>query len=285
MATGKKSKPSYLYAIIGISLVLFLLGTLGWLVINGRSLSKSFRENLEVNVNLHDNTRPEMAMRLQEMLDQQPFVKKSRFISKEDALAEVSALEQQDVALNSGFNPLWPQIVLNLHAGYVQSDSLEKISRFIMQSNIVRDVDYPKTVAKSMETNFRRVGYILGAISLLLFITVIILIDNTVRLAMFSNRFLIKTMQMVGATRWFISKPFDQRAIINGFISGLIAAAGLWLIKFFAEANLPELKTIDDPVMMGLLIAVLLILGILISLVSTHRSVVKYLKMRIDDLY
>lgn len=285
MATGKKSKPSYLYAIIGISLVLFLLGTLGWLVINGRSLSKSFRENLEVNVNLHDNTRPELAKQLQDILDKQPFVKKTRYISKEDALAEVSALEQQDVALNSGFNPLWPQLVLNLHAEYVHSDSLEKISTFLMQSNIVRDVDYSKTIAKSMETNFRRAGYILGAISLLLFITVIILIDNTVRLAMFSNRFLIKTMQMVGATRWFISKPFDQRAIINGLISGLIAVGGLWLIKLFAEARLPELKSIDDPVMMGFLVVILVVLGILISLLSTHRSVVKYLKMRIDDLY
>lgn len=285
MATGKKSKPSYLYAIIGISLVLFLLGTLGWLVINGRSLSKSFRENLEVNVNLHDNTRTELAMQLKGVLDKQPFTKKSRFISKEEALAEVSALEGQDVAGNSGFNPLWPQLVLNLHAEYVHSDSLEKVRQFLLQSNIVRDVDYPKAVAKNMETNFRRVGYILGAISILLFITVIILIDNTVRLAMFSNRFLIKTMQMVGATRWFISKPFDQRAILNGLISALIAVAGLWVIKLFAEAQLPELKSISDPVMMTILVSGMIVLGILISLLSTHRSVVKYLKMRIDDLY
>lgn len=285
MATGKKSKPSYLYAIIGISLVLFLLGTLGWLVINGRSLSKSFRENLEVNVNLHDNTRTELAMQLKGVLDKQPFTKKSRFISKEEALAEVSALEGQDVAGNSGFNPLWPQLVVNLHAEYVHSDSLEKVRQFLLQSNIVRDVDYPKAVAKNMETNFRRVGYILGAISILLFITVIILIDNTVRLAMFSNRFLIKTMQMVGATRWFISKPFDQRAILNGLISALIAVAGLWVIKLFAEAQLPELKSISDPVMMTILVSGMIVLGILISLLSTHRSVVKYLKMRIDDLY
>jgi cell division transport system permease protein len=285
MATGKKAKPSYAYAIVGISLVLFLLGTLGWIVINGRELSGKFKENLDVNVNLHDNTRPEKAQELKEILDKQPFVRRSRYVSKEDALKELNAVEGQDIAMNAGVNPLWPQIILNVKADYVAPDSLEKISAFIKQSNIVTSVDYPQTVAKTIESNFKRIGTVLGIVSILLFITVIVLIDNTVRLAMFSNRFLIKTMQMVGATRWFISRPFDTRAVINGLISAAIAVIGLYGVKAFAERQIPDLKVLNNGYLMALLVIGMAVVGVLISVVSTHRSVVKYLKVRLDDLY
>lgn len=154
-----------------------------------------------------------------------------------------------------------------------------------MQSNIVRDVTYPTTVVEKMNSNFRKIGIILGAISLVLFIVVIILIDNTVRLAMFSNRFLIKTMQMVGATQRFISKPFDQRALVNGLISGVISVIALWLVMSFAGNMLPALSTLNDPALLALLMIVMIVVGILISMVSTHRSVIKYLKMHVDDLY
>ena len=116
-------------------------------------------------------------------------------------------------------------------------------------------------------------------------IVVIFLIDNTVRLAMFSNRFLIKTMQMVGATRSFITRPFDMRAFINGLLSGVIAVIGLWIVISFATAQLPVLSLLNDPELVAILVACMIILGIFISMFSTHRSVVKYLKMHVDDLY
>ncbi|RYD53337.1 MAG: FtsX-like permease family protein [Sphingobacteriales bacterium] len=285
MASRKKAKPSYTSAIIGISLVLFLLGTLGWVVINGHALSGKFKENMDVNVNLHDNTRPELAQKLQAILDRQPFVRQTRYISKEDALQELTALEGKDVVTNAGVNPLWPQIIVNLHSSYVAPDSLQKISAFIRQSNIVTSVEYPVAVAQNIDSNFRRIGYVIGVLSVLLFITVIVLIDNTVRLAMFSNRFIIKTMQMVGATRWFIARPFDGRAIVNGLISAVIAIAGLWGVKSFAENQIPDLKVLNNPPAIWALFAGMLIVGILISLLSTHRSVSKYLKVRLDDLY
>lgn len=284
MAKGKKS-PSYASAIIGISLVLFLLGTLGWVVINGHALSGKFKENMDVNVNLHDNTRPEMSQKLQDILDRQPWVRQTRYVSKEDALRELTALEGKDIVTNAGVNPLWPQLIVNLQSAYVVPDSLEKISAFIRQSNIVTSVEYPVAVAKNIDSNFRRIGYVIGVISILLFITVIVLIDNTVRLAMFSNRFLIKTMQMVGATRWFIARPFDTRAIVNGLISAVIAIAGLMGVKYFAEAQIPDLKVLNNTPALILLFIGMLIVGVLISLLSTHRSVTKYLKVRLDDLY
>lgn len=285
MSTGKKAKPSYVYAIIGISLVLFLLGTLGWLVINGRGLSRSFKEDIEVEVILHDNTRDEMIQKMKSVLDNQPFVKHSEIITKDEAAKRFFQDGGEDFTELLDFNPLYSSIILKLHSDYVNKDSLEKIKTFAMQSNIVRDVTYPTTVVEKMNSNFRKIGIILGAISLVLFIVVIILIDNTVRLAMFSNRFLVKTMQMVGATRWFISRPFDQRALWNGLISGVISVAGLWIVISFAESQLPSLKVLHEPVLLTILMLSMIVVGILISVLSTHRSVVKYLKMHVDDLY
>ena len=285
MSTGKKSKPSYIYAIIGISLVLFLLGTLGWIVINGRALSRVFKEDIQVEVVLHDNTRDENLQHLKTILDSQPFVRQSSIITKEEAAKKFFQEGGEDFSELLEFNPLYASIVLNLHSEYVNPDSLQKIKQFCLQSNIVRDVAYPTTVVEKMNSNFRKIGLILAAISLLLFVVVIILIDNTVRLAMFSNRFLIKTMQMVGATRYFISRPFDKRAVYNGLISGGISVLGLWIVISFAESLLPSMKALHEPTLLTVLMLGMLVVGVLISLLSTHRSVMKYLKMHLDDLY
>lgn len=285
MARPKKAKPSYIYAIIGISLVLFLLGTLGWLVLNGRTLTRVFKEDVEVEVILHDNTRDEMMMKLNAILEQQDFVKKTRTITKEEAAEAFFKNGGEDFTELLDFNPLYPSIILNLKAAYVNPTSLEEIRQFCMQSNIVRDVAYPNIIVDNMNSNLGKIGAILGVIAIMLFFVVVVLIDNTVRLAMFSNRFLIKTMQMVGATRKFITRPFDKRAIINGFISGVIAMAGLWLVISFAENQLPPLKVLHETSSILLLMAGMIVLGILISLFSTHRSVIKYLKMHVDDLY
>lgn len=285
MPNGKQSKPSYVYAIIGVSLVLFLLGTLGWLVLNGRALTRAFKEDIEVQVDFHDNTRDESVQQLKAILDRQPFTKAARVITKEEALKMQSDIEGENIEQFLGYNPLFTSIALNLQSDYVNQDSLEKVRQFILQSNVVREVTYPQVVVKQMNANFRKISIILGVISLLLFIVVVILIDNTVRLAMFSNRFLIKTMQMVGATRQFISGPFDKRAVINGFISSIIAVGFLLVVKSFAEQQLPAMKHLLNNGTMAILIAGILIMGILISVVSTHRSVVKYLKMHVDDLY
>lgn len=283
--TTKKAKPSYVYAIVGISLVLFLLGTLGWLVINGRALSRVFKEDIEVDIIMHDNTRPEMIAQMKAVLDKQPFVREANVVTKEEAAEEFLSQGGENYNELLGYNPLYSSIRLKLYENYVNRDSLLKIKDFAMQSNIVREVAYPNTVVDKMNSNLRKIGIILGAISLVLFIVVVILIDNTVRLAMFSSRFLIKTMQMVGATRAFITRPFDKKALVNGLISGIISVAGLWLVISFAESQLPSLKALHEPVLLTILMAGMLVVGVLISLVSTHRSVVKYLKLHVDDLY
>jgi cell division transport system permease protein len=281
-----KKAPSYIYSIIGISLVLFLLGTIGWLAINGRSLSRYFKEQVELQVILHDNTRDEKTKELETMLQKQPFVSKATVVTKEDAVKKMTQEMGEDFMQLLDANPLYTSVNVNLHSEYVNTDSINKIKQFLMQSNIVREVSYERVVVDKMNANFRKIGIVLGVIALILFIAVIIIIDNTVRLAMFSNRLLIKTMQMVGATRWFIARPFDKRAILTGLLSGLIAIAGLFVLMYFASSVLgSELSAIRDYTALSLLVIMILLLGVLISVLSTHRSVVKYLKLKLDDLY
>jgi cell division transport system permease protein len=281
----KKGKATYTYSIIGVALVLFLLGSLGWLVINAGQLSKTFKENIEISIILNDNTRDEMALKLKEIIDQQAFTKSSQFITKEKAAEQFKKDFGEDFLQVLDYNPLYTSVNFHLHSNYLHSDSLIKIERFIKQSNIVREVFYQKNLVDIMNSNVKRVGIVVLIISLFLIFSVIVLIDNTIRLAMFSNRFLIKTMQMVGATRWFIAKPFDIRSVINGIISALIAIGGILLLKMFAEAWLPELKTLSSTKWMLILCSSILMLGIVISFLSTHRSVIKYLRTQLDDLY
>jgi cell division transport system permease protein len=285
MPVSKRNKPSYAYAIIGVSLVLFLLGIIGWLVLNGRAFTRNLAESIVITADFHDNTRPENIAKFKAVLDRQPFTKATRVISKEEAMQTASEIEGIDVASITDGNPLFPSIDLNVWYDYVNRDSLEKIKTFLEQSNIVAIAHYEKRQVSRVTENLRKINLVLAGIALLLVIAVVFLIDNTVRLAMFSNRFLIKTMQMVGATQRFITKPFDRRAIINGIISGVLAIAGLLLLIYFAERNIPELKDLHNMPMLLLLMGAILLLGVLISLLSTHRSVVKYLKMHLDDLY
>ncbi len=285
MSTGKKAKPTYFNAILGVALVLFLLGVLGWLLINGRALSRAFKEDLEISVDFHDNTTDANVQKLKDILSKQGFVRETKIITKEEAMKMENQVEGTNVVEFLGYNPLFTSIAVKMHEEYVNKDSLDKIKKFILQSNVVRDVTWPNVVVEQMNSNFRKIGVILGGISIVLLIVVIFLIDNTVRLAMFSNRFLIKTMQMVGATRSFITRPFDIRAFLNGLISGVLAVIALWVVMSFAIKQLPVLSLLNDSMLLGFLMLGMVVLGIMISLVSTHRSVVKYLKMHVDDLY
>ena len=238
-----------------------------------------------MNVDFHDNVTDESVNRMKGILMKQPFVRDAHIITKDEAMKMENQVEGGNMMDFLGYNPLFTSITMKLNEEYVNKDSLSKIKKFVLQSNVVRDMTWPNVVVDQMDSNLKKIGIILGGITFVLLIVVIFLIDNTVRLAMFSSRFIIKTMQMVGATRSFITRPFDLRAFINGLISGVVAVLGLWIVMSFANAQLPVLKTLTDPILLAALIVSMLVLGIIISMISTHRSVVKYLKMHIDDLY
>jgi cell division transport system permease protein len=282
---NKKGGVNYISAILGVATVLLLLGILGWIVINTRQLSKSFKEAVQVEVQLNDNTRDEMGRQLMEVLKQHEFTKSAEFINKDQAAKDYQLMNNEKFDQVIEINPLYSSIILHLNENYINKDSLVRIKDFIMKSNIVRDVDYKPTLVDLMNNKVKTIGAAILGISALLIMLVIFMIDNTIRLAMYSNRFLIKTMQMVGATRWFISKPFTMRAVANGLISAIIAILGVVLIHNLLEKFLPELKGLANNQAMFLLYAIIIILGVAISTFSTHRSVIKYLKTSLDDLY
>ncbi|WP_343688808.1 permease-like cell division protein FtsX [Chitinophaga sp.] len=284
-SSSRKSKPSYLYSIIGVALVLFLLGTLGLIVIHANKLSEYFKESIEIQVILRDNVKEEQAIALRDSIAGRPYVKSIEYVSKDMAAERFKKEFGEDFITLLQYNPLYASINVKGNARYVNPDSLSVIEANLGQQPIVREISYQRGLVSKLNENVRKIGFVILGISVMLAIVVIVLIDNTIRLAMFSNRFLIKTMQMVGATRWFIAKPFDLRSIINGALSAILAIAGLIGILYFADQLLPELSTMRDYFMTSVLFIGMIVIGIFISLVSTHRSVMKYLKLKLDDLY
>jgi cell division transport system permease protein len=284
-ATSQRGKPSYFMSILGVTLVLFLLGIVGWLTINSQKLMQYFKESVEVQVFLKPNAADTARMALQKYITEQPYTKTVVYTDKETAKQKWLQTGNEDFTEFLENSLLPTSIDFNLKADYVDSAQLASIKTMLVSFPIVDEVRYPNSVVGKMQRNFNIMSLVLAGIAILIAVLVIILIDNTIRLAMFSNRFIIKTMQMVGATRWFIAKPLNVRAIINGAISALIAIVLVYFVVLTAERFLPDLKALHDNGLLFRLFFALIIIGITITVFSTHRSVLKYLRMKLDELY
>lgn len=275
-------------SIIGVTLVLFLLGIVGWLVLNATRLADYFRENVEVRVHLKNDIVPAKdSLALVQYIAAQPYVKNFTYVNKEMARQKYLGDGNKDYIGVLDYNPLPNSVYFNIKKEYAVVDSLERIRTSIetSQSALVSDVQYPKELVTNLNKNLRTISLILLAVAIILAIVVIILIDNTIRLAMFSNRFLIKTMQMVGATRGFIARPLNLRAIINGAISAAIASALIYILITVAANVMPEIKVVESNGSIALIFLILLVIGITITLFSTYHSVLKYLRLKLDELY
>jgi cell division transport system permease protein len=283
--SARRSKPSYAMAIIGVAFVLLMLGWIGWLLINAKQLGDYFKENIEVRAHLSQTYTSQDSATLMNFISAQPYVKSYEFITKEKAKTIYEADGNEDWEKILDHNPLPASVNFKIRSEYANPDSLTKISNAIASNIYVSDVNYPKSLVANLNNIIRKISIVLLIIAVIICVVVIILIDNTIRLAMFSNRFLIKTMQMVGATRWFIAKPMDLRAVGNGAISGIIAIAGIIAFIFFVERWLPEVKALRNWTLLVVMFLGIVLIGIGISLASTHRSVIKYLRMKLDDLY
>lgn len=282
----KRSKPSYFMAILGVALVLFLLGILGWIIINASKLENYFKGSVQVNTFIREGSRLKEIDSLKTYISSLPYARKVEYVSKEMARKNFIKEGNEDWNKVLDYNPLPASVDFYLDPKYVNKDSLDRIVADISKYFIVSEVKYPNAVVSNLNDVVRKIAIFLIVLSAILCLIAIVLIDNTIKLAMFSNRFLIKTMQMVGATRWFISKPFDKRAVINGLFSALLAIAGISVIIYFVENWwLPEIKVLRDNTWLFLLFLLLILIGIGITFISTHRSVTKYLKMKLDELY
>jgi len=286
-ASSKRGKPTYAYAIIGVSLVLFLFGIVGWFFLNLRKTGDYVKENIQVHAWLNPNAPKKSIDSLKSYVAALPYAKDVEHVTKEMAIAKWNADNDTTWRKFLDENPLPESIDFYVKADHVQKDSLDILSADLLNRypGIVKEFQFPTETLSQVSKFVKTAAYIFLIAAIVLTILVVFSIDNTIRLAMYSNRFLIKTMQMVGATRWFIAKPLNVRALINGLIASGVAIAAVWATITLIESLAPGFKVLHDNTSMILLFLIIVLLGISITLVSTHRSVIKYLRMKLDDLY
>lgn len=284
---AKKGKTSYMGAIIGVAVVLFLFGIVGWFFLNLRKTGDYFKESIQVHTYLNRDINKKQVDSLTQYISALTYANRVEYVDKEMAAKKWNAENDTTWKQFLSNNPLPESIDFYVKAEYVEKDSLDKLSNNLQQAfpGVISEFQFPtETVAKV--SNFVKSAAVIFLIAgIILTILVVFSIDNTIRLAMYSNRFIIKTMQMVGATRWFIAKPINQRAIINGLIAAAIAIVAVWGTVLSVERFIPNFKLLHDTQGLIILFLIIIILGVTITLVSTHRSVIKYLRMKLDDLY
>jgi len=287
ITSSKRNKPSYGYAIIGVALVLFLFGIVGWLFLNLKKSGEMFRENIQVHAWITPAATKKQVDSLQNYISSLPYVKSSEYVTKENAIQKWNAENDSSWKKFISNNPLPESIDFFVKADYMDKDSLNVLSNFLETNftGTVSEFQYPKETVGYVSSYTKYIAAGILVFAIILSIIVIISIDNTIRLAMYSNRFLIKTMQMVGATRGFIAKPLNIKAVINGLIAAFIAIVTVFGFILLVESFVPWLRLLRDTSNMAIIIIGILILGVSISLLSTHRSVLKYLQMKLDDLY
>ena len=286
-ASSKRGKPTYAYAIIGVSLVLFLFGIVGWFFLNLRKTGDYVKENIQVHAWLNPNAQKKKIDSLQQYVASIPYAKDVQYVTKEMAIQKWNKENDTTWKKFIDANPLPESIDFYIKSEYVQKDSLNMLSMDLLTRypGLISEFQFPEETIKQVSQFVKTRAYIFLFVAILLTILVVFSIDNTIRLAMYSNRFLIKTMQMVGATRWFIAKPINVRAIINGLVASIIAIIAVWFTVSLIEYMIPSFKNLHDNKNMILLFLFIIVMGISITLISTHRSVIKYLRMKLDDLY
>lgn len=282
----KRGKPNYIYTIVGVALVLFIMGIMGWFFLNLNSVGNTFKEDIRLSAYMRTLNKDTIAQ-IQQFIASQPYAKNVVYIDKNSAKEIWNKENNEDWAKILDSNPLPESIDFYAKAEYVNKDSLLKITDDLMATygSQITDLQYPQTLVTSLNERAAKIGLIFLVVAILLCLIVIFSIDNTIRLAMFSNRFLIKTMQMVGATQSFIARPLNIKALVNGLVSSGIAIALMFTLISWAESQFPQLKAIRNINHTLMLFGGLIALGVGISVFSTHRSVLKYLKMKLDDLY
>jgi len=281
----RRYQSSVATTIVSITLVLTMLGLLGLTILHARKLSDYVKENIGFRVYLKEDAATEDIIILQKKLDAEPFVKSSRYISPEEAARELTADLGEDFIDFLGYNPLPPSIDLRVRAAYANVESLETIERNLMQEVVVKEVFYQKSLVHLINKNVNRISIVLLGFTGLLMLIAIALINNTIRLSVYSKRFIIRTMKLVGATRRFISRPFIVRGVLQGFYSAIFAIILLVTILYFLMQQVPELVNLFDLYLYLAVFFLVMLTGMFLAWVSTWFAVRKYLRMTEDELY
>jgi cell division transport system permease protein len=281
----KKNSTSSIISILSISLVLFLVGLLGIFIIGAKKVSDQVKENVGFHIYLKDESKADETERLQHFLSACSHVKSQCYLSKDSAAAIYKKEVGEDFVQFIGYNPLPASIQVLLHASYANADSIEWIEKQIKSFSSVKEFNYQPSLINRINQNIREVVMVLlGVISIFLLIAWS-LINNTIRLAMFSKRFVIKTMQLVGATKGFIIKPFLFTGIQHGILSGIISCLLLGGVMYAGIQNIPDLEKLTDTRMVLYLFGGVMAAGVLLSFASTFLAVRKYLRLSSNELY
>ncbi len=289
----KKKLGSYPYisVVLSITLALFVIGIFGMLVIYSKELERVVQENVKIQVYLKNHLTDAQRTQVEKNLYSKNFLPKTnkdkavQFISKDEAAKQFIQETGEDFQKFLGENPLRDAFLVGIDPSYQDNASMLKIKTEVEAISGVFQVYYVENVIESVNKNVTKIGFVLIGIASILFITVVMLINNTLRLALFSQRFLIRSMQLVGAKKWFIQQPFLLRASLHGLIAGTIASALLITLISYANKRVEDLQLIQNNERLLLLAVGLIVLGIVVALLSTQRAVSKYLKLSLDELY
>jgi len=280
----KKNKISYWNSIFSISTVLFLTGFLGLFIIIAKNTSDILKESVSIHVELADAT-PQEYNEIIAKLKTYDEVRKINYVTKEEAAVKLKNDIKEDFIQIIGYNPLYNALDVNLKSDYFNQQNIEKIKKNLLLESLVRDVSYPKVISQSLDKNLRKISFFIGSLTIFLLLIAVVLIDSTIRLAMFSDRFLIKSMQLVGATRWFIIKPYIWRSILNGIVSAIMSFIVLVLVLYMISKYSELIDIMHEINHLVVVFFGLIFLGIIISSISTVFAVHKYLRTKLDSLY
>lgn len=281
----RRLRSSYITSVISISLVLFLLGLLLILIMNAHKISDTVKENIGFTVILKENIKEADIMRLQKNLDASRYVKSAEYIDKERAAREFQQELGDDFVSFLGYNPLLSSIEVKLYAEFANPDSIAVIENDLKNYEQVNEVYYQKSLVHLINDNVKKISFIILLFSAMLLVVAISLINNTIRLSIYAKRFLINTMQLVGATNSFIMKPFIYRSIIQGIAGATIAISLILTALFWAENQMRDNLRLADIYSVFILCILLLFSGIVINIISTYFSVNKFLRLHTDELY
>ena len=282
---SKKTKTIYISTIFSITLVLLMLGILGLILVHAKNLSNYVKENIVLNIIVDEGAKEADVLQFQKELNANPAVKQTQYVNKELAAKNLTQDLGEDFVNFLGYNPLLSTVDVYLKADYANNKSIDTLKANLSKNPVVKEVIYQSSLIDMVNKNINTIGLIVLGFAAILLVISIALINNTIRLAIFSQRFLIKSMQLVGATKNFIRTPFILLAMLHGLIASFIAIIILLGLLYYAQKEIPEIVILRNYTEFGFVLLFLVGTGILITALSTTFAVSKYLRLKIYDLY
>ncbi|WP_426432254.1 cell division protein FtsX [Winogradskyella sp. HB-48] len=281
----RKLISSYISVVISIALVLFLLGCLGLLVINSKKVADHFKEQVVMTIYLNDTAKEVEVNQLKKSLAMAEYSKEATYVSKEEAAELMKAETGEDFMDFVGYNPLKNSIDVYLKADFVTTEKLSEISESLANKSFIEDIRYDNDLVELMNDNVKKISFWVLIISGLFTLIAVLLINSSIRLAVYSKRFIIKTMQMVGATKSFIRRPFVWKSVQLGIIGAIVALTGMAVVLYYLDLTFPELELLRNTVMIAGLFVGIFVLGVIITWISTFIATQRFLNLKTDQLY